>query len=353
MNDIKTNVELDNQLPIKVICPICSKKSTLLVLKEEVVNKRSGIASVFIPSFTICEHSFYIYVDQQGNARDYLVADISITDQLDAFKLDKEKILAEVQPKDLTGLNLFRFISEKDFQSLLYACFINIEILFIESNLFRDEFSSDQFKFVFAYMIKLFPESFNSFKVISNLKFKDYQDLKSRKTDSYFYIFNGKVFANDVIYERLFKKITETLKHGDFETQQQNSIIMINQLRAYSEYLKPKINILPENKLLKKLQKKFKDKTLTLDTIRIIKKKYEILEDCEPLSNIKSNTVVYIRKVFDRKLLSLGFIRGAKIEVVKNLSGSVVVMILNSKVGLGKQAADQIFVKQYKKEENY
>ena len=338
---------LESKVPIRVRCPICQKRKEIFIPKDVVDNKRSGITSIFIPRMAICEHSFYIYIDKFLKVRDYLVADISITDQDDNFKLDKQEILKEIQPQNLTGQYLFNFISEKEFQSLLYACFINIEILFIEDDLFLDKKSSERFKIIFFFLMQLFPENYNSIKFISTFKFRNYQELREVKTESYVYIFNGKIFANDVVYDKKFEEITEALKNGNFKMQQENSKEILNKLKSFSEYLKPKINVFPENKLLKIAQKKFKNEEISPGTIKLIKRKYEISKDYRPLSEIDSNSIVYVRKVFNNRLIGMGFIRGAKIEVLGNNAGAVTAKIVNTKLALGKNAANQVFVKQY------
>ena len=70
--------EQNNKVPNILRCPICHRQKEILISKDVVDNKRSGIISVFIAGLTICEHSFYIYIDKQFKVRDYLVADIPI-----------------------------------------------------------------------------------------------------------------------------------------------------------------------------------------------------------------------------------------------------------------------------------
>ena len=105
------NNNYDNKVPIRLRCPICHRQKQILISKDVIYNKKSGIISVFIAGLTICEHSFYIYIDKQFKVRDYLVADIAITDQHDIYEIDKRKILEELQPRDLTSKNLFKLIS--------------------------------------------------------------------------------------------------------------------------------------------------------------------------------------------------------------------------------------------------
>ncbi len=340
-------LEINNKVPIKLRCPICNRQKQILISKDIIDQNKSGIISVFIAGLTICEHSFYIYIDKQLRVRDYLVADISITDQDDIIKIDKQKILKELLLKDLTGQNLFKFISEKDYQLLLCACFINTEIIFIENNLFIYESDNDQFKFVFASLMQLFPENYNLIRVISLIKFKDYQELNTEKIDSSVYVLNGKVFANDIVYSNIFDKVIKALKQGNYYIQQEISKKIINKFKEFSEYIKKKINILPENKILKILQKKFKKEEITPNIIKLIKKRFEIPSDYKRLSEIEPNSTVYVRNVFNDKLMVMGFTRGAKINIISNNRGSVTVKIINTKIALGLTAANQIFVKQY------
>lgn len=124
------------------------------VLKDHVqYNAGGGTALIKIPTNTVCQHSFFAYIDKNFVVRDYLELQYSVD--------DAQKHLHEIlqyKLKDFGKIKidlnyLLEYIEDIDLRSLIYACFIESPIIIIET-----DFEHDRFIMLMALLKTIFPQ---------------------------------------------------------------------------------------------------------------------------------------------------------------------------------------------------
>jgi hypothetical protein len=68
---------LQKVLKVDIACPICKKKGEVNVPKN--ILKEHGLTTISIPSNSLCEHNFQVFLDQHHNVRGYQKVDFEIT----------------------------------------------------------------------------------------------------------------------------------------------------------------------------------------------------------------------------------------------------------------------------------
>ncbi|TFG19223.1 MAG: hypothetical protein EU530_06805 [Promethearchaeota archaeon] len=64
---------------IHVVCPVCNADDYIFIPSMAIAGTGKGLTSIFCPVDTICEHSFQIFVDNNGIVRGYETSDYELT----------------------------------------------------------------------------------------------------------------------------------------------------------------------------------------------------------------------------------------------------------------------------------
>lgn len=165
---------------IFVVCPICDKKNNVPVPIDIITAKESGATSVYIPAGVVCEHEFYAYVDKNFSVRDYLTIELSLMDEAKKAKAMKQKIINNSDKYNLNLDNIYKFISEKDFRSLIYACFLGSPIILIENNPEQERFQT-----IFSLLGKIYPPFIDDCNIFPSEKYLDYEKNNKENLEMY------------------------------------------------------------------------------------------------------------------------------------------------------------------------
>ena len=130
MNEIKrTEVEINQEELFKnilLICPKCKIKKNLNI-PSKIINQSKHITTISIPTKTICEHSFQVFVDKNFEVRGYQKVDFEFP-RMEFYESSIEALEGEQKEEDslstLSSLPLFQ-----DIINLLRGCVDNKQIL--------------------------------------------------------------------------------------------------------------------------------------------------------------------------------------------------------------------------------
>lgn len=161
---------------ILVVCPVCSKSGRVPVPTDVIAKKDSGATSVYIPREMICQHEFYAYVDKNFKVRDYLVLEYSLKAEALKIKSKLNFLLKKQDTFDFSLKNLSNFITERDFRSLLFSCFVGSPILFIE-----DDLDSERFGVLFNALAWFFPKMVESCTILNPPNYLEYTEKFGEK----------------------------------------------------------------------------------------------------------------------------------------------------------------------------
>ena len=78
MDGDSSNKNTGENFKIRVICPICEKTNFLLVPKANILNSTKGLTTVFVHSGLVCDHSFQIFIDKNGQVRGHETPDFEL-----------------------------------------------------------------------------------------------------------------------------------------------------------------------------------------------------------------------------------------------------------------------------------
>jgi hypothetical protein len=165
---------------ILVVCPSCKNKSRILVPVNIISKKKSGSTSVYVPRDLVCPHEFYIYVDKNFKVRDYLVLEYSLKAEALKIKAKLNFLLKKQDEFDFSLNNLSNFINERDFRSLLFSCFVESPILFIE-----DDLDSERFGVVFNALAWFFPKMPETCIIMNPTSYLEFNDKEPEKLKKY------------------------------------------------------------------------------------------------------------------------------------------------------------------------
>ena len=161
---------------VLIICPTCKKSKKISAPVEIITKKETGATSVYIPTGMVCEHEFYAYIDKNFAVRDYLVLEFSLQDEAKKTEKIKTETMAKSDTVNLKLDNVFKFISEKDLRSLIYACFIESHLIFIENDP-----TQERFIVIFNLMVKLFPDILETANIFTPEKYLEYSENQKER----------------------------------------------------------------------------------------------------------------------------------------------------------------------------
>ena len=78
MDGDSSNKNTGENYKIRVICPICEKTNFLLVPKANILSSTKGLTTVFVHSGLVCDHSFQIFIDKNGQVRGHETPDFEL-----------------------------------------------------------------------------------------------------------------------------------------------------------------------------------------------------------------------------------------------------------------------------------
>ncbi len=165
---------------ILVICPICSKAGRVAVPVDIIQKKETGATSVYISRSVVCDHEFYAYVDHNFDVRDYLALEYSLMDEKQKAEGMKAEILRKIDEFNLEYSNLLRFINERDLRALIFACYIESPLIFIE-----DDPNQERFGVIFSFMYKLFPDHIKTARLFPADRYLKYYETNKEKLEKY------------------------------------------------------------------------------------------------------------------------------------------------------------------------
>ncbi len=199
---------------ILVVCPVCSKSGRVPVPTEVIAKKDSGATSVYIPREMICQHEFYAYVDKNFKVRDYLVLEYSLKAEALKIKSKLNFLLKKQDTFNFSLKNLSNFITERDFRSLLFSCFVGSSILFIE-----DDLDSERFGVLFNALAWFFPHMPDTCVIMSPPNYLEFNDKQPDNLKTYS-IFNvlykisvQKPFGDSL--SETFEEILNSIREND------------------------------------------------------------------------------------------------------------------------------------------
>ncbi len=203
---------------ILVICPVCSKSGRVPVPVDIISEKDSGATSVYIPRDLVCPHEFYAYIDKNFKVRDYLVLEYSLKAEALKIKSKLNFLLKKADQYDISLKNLTNFITERDFRSLLFSCFVGSPILFIE-----DDLDSERFGVLFNALAWFFPKVVETCTILSPPNYLEYNEKHGDKLKD-FSVFNVlyKISVQKPFGDSLsepFDEILESIREADSKLQ--------------------------------------------------------------------------------------------------------------------------------------
>ncbi len=135
----------DEKKKIHVVCPVCNTDDYILIPTMAISGTGKGLTSVFCPVDTICEHSFQIFVDNNGIVRGYETSDYELT-----FTPVEEPVQEKIQVGDRGIIQIIKTIfGDEIFYKTLRSAFYNEEIYCIT----EQEYLHDNFQ---LFLQKLF-----------------------------------------------------------------------------------------------------------------------------------------------------------------------------------------------------
>ena len=109
---------------IHVVCPVCNSDDYIFIPSLAIAGTGKGLTSIFCPVDTICEHSFQIFVDNNGIVRGYETSDYELT-----FAPIEEPIQEKLEVGDRGIIQIIKTIfGEEIFFKSLRSAFNNNEI---------------------------------------------------------------------------------------------------------------------------------------------------------------------------------------------------------------------------------
>ena len=76
---MQREITSEEKKKIHVVCPICNSDDYIFIPAMAISGAGKGLTSIFCPVDTICEHSFQIFVDNNGIVRGYETSDYELT----------------------------------------------------------------------------------------------------------------------------------------------------------------------------------------------------------------------------------------------------------------------------------
>jgi hypothetical protein len=109
---------------IQVVCPVCSSSDYIFIPAMAIAGTGKGLTSIFCPVDTICEHSFQIFVDNNGIVRGYETSDYELT-----FAPVEKAVEEKLEIGDKGIIQIIRTVfSDEIFFKCLRSAFNNDEI---------------------------------------------------------------------------------------------------------------------------------------------------------------------------------------------------------------------------------
>lgn len=299
---------------ILVICPICSKQARIPVPIDIISSKESGATSVYVPKNMVCIHEFYAYVDQNFRVRDYLVLEYSL--QAEALKI-KSKInfiLNKQDDLDLSFKNLLNFISERDFRSLLFACFVNSPLMFIENDL-----DSERFGVIFNSIARFFPKMPETCSILTPSNYLEYSKEEYEKIKK-FTVYN--IIYKISVQKPFLDSVSESFEHVlDFLRKESSKLQFIfaknfiDYLFKFSEEI-DKMEEMKTDKLIKLMKKKYPEhvSVFTPQWIHLMKQRKELWITPELEGEIKRDKAEKVKNIVKDSLFYIEPDSEAKIE---------------------------------------
>jgi hypothetical protein len=256
-------------MKIQVKCPKCSTVGYINVEKRKLDDIQTGIIAVEISKNLICEHFFVVYIDRNGDIRNYCVAD---------FELPKQKAVDIGRKTDenfeemdiyLIKMNIYPSILTYIVKSIV----LHKKILIISENTVLDS----HIRHFFQYITQ------DSFELdLSVMNLENYQN--NNKSIDYDIIFKGNKIIKQSSTELILKNLTieekivqRFLEESDVKT---GLLILKNEIKKLYEISKYIIQIIKESKT------KEKKKINPQKIIKTIEKKYNALISTEYLEFI-------------------------------------------------------------------
>jgi hypothetical protein len=289
---------------ITIICPICSNHKPVPVPIDLIKGKETGATSVYIPTGMVCDHEFYAYIDRNFRVRDYLVLEYSLQDET--------KIMKTADSLDLEFKNISNFISETDFRSLIYSCFIESHIVLLE-----DDMYSERFGVLFNILAKIFPTQMETATIYTPEGFLKYKE--KNKIPNGITVYNV-TFKLSVIKpfsdsdSEPFEAMINILKEGPNKLQVIYAKNFMDYMRRFSEEIitHPMEQTLQISKLLKKKYPDHEDK-FSQDLIRLMRKRNNFRLMHDKMGKIDSKPMIDLIK---DHLSGKNYIYNEKIPVV-------------------------------------
>ncbi len=173
---------------IQIICPICKNQKKISTPKGLIGKKDSGATSVYVPTGLVCEHEFYAYIDNNFIARDYLILQFSLQDEAKKAEKIKNEVISGADSIKWEISKILAIISEKDLRSLIYACFLGNNLIFIE-----DDPTQERFVVLFNLLAIMFPEIIETANIFTPAR---YLEFTTKQQDS---------LQNHTVYNVIYK----------------------------------------------------------------------------------------------------------------------------------------------------
>jgi len=279
-------VGMSESKKILVICPVCSKQGRIPIPIDIIAKKDSGATSVYVPRDLVCEHEFYAYVDKNFKIRDYLVLEYSLKAEALKIKSKLNFILKKQDQYDFSLKNLLNFISERDFRSLLFACFVGSPILFIE-----DDLDSERFGVIFNALAWFFPKMPETCSVLTPPNYLEYNLKQGDKLKNYtvynvlYKISVQKPFVDS--YSEPLEEILESLRENDSKLSFIYAKNKIDYLQKFTDEIEAMDNVKDYKAIQKSLKKKYPDQesmfaSKWIDLMRLRKELWIVPEEEKP-----------------------------------------------------------------------
>ena len=297
---------------VKIICPKCKASKKIPIPKDIIKKKETGATSVYVPAHMVCEHEFYAYIDKNFMVRDYLLLEYTIQEEDKRAEKLKTDILKKSEDYDLSVVNVLNFISPRDLRSILYGCFIESPIIFIENKP-----GEERFGVLLNFIAKLFPDAAKSLTLMSPDFYLKYSEENATLLQ--------KIIVYNVIYKlsvqkpfgdsdsEPFEEIIKLLTSGSSQIQMIYAKNFIDYLLKFHEELKT-LKDEKNDKIIKILKKKYpkQENILTSDMINILRTKIEFKETYTETGEITKEKV--LAKV-EEDLKGAMFIYNEKISI--------------------------------------
>jgi len=156
---------------VLVQCPVCAIRRTFDIFQERLITEKdTGTSSLFIAAHVMCDHEFYVYIDQNFTVRDYMVVEYSIKPEYVSIKQFIQHI--HELPTIRLSLDQIRdFIELDDLKVLFYSLYFHIPILLLETHP-----SAQEYLTLLQILYKIFPHEVESIEIMSPATFLDLQE---------------------------------------------------------------------------------------------------------------------------------------------------------------------------------